>query len=49
MDKFSDWVIQPSGQHINLKDAIDLIVNFNEEINQIWFECSSIEDIKIKK
>ena len=33
MDKFHDWVIQPSDWRINLKDAIDLIVDFNEEIN----------------
>ena len=33
MDKFNDWVIQPSDQHINLKDTIDLILDFNEELN----------------
>ena len=59
MDKFNDWVIQPSDRRINLKDAIDLILDFNEELNQIWFECNSIEcnsiecnsieNIKIKK
>ena len=31
-DDFGDWVIQPSDQHINLKDSIDLILNFNETI-----------------
>ena len=31
-DDFGDWVIQPSDQHINLKDSIDLIRNFNETI-----------------
>ena len=30
MDKFNDWVIQPSDRRINLKDAIDLILDFNE-------------------
>ena len=30
-DDFGDWVIQPSEQRINLKDAIDLILNFNED------------------
>ena len=44
MDKFNDWVIQPSDRRINLKDAIDLILDFNEELNQIWFK-----NIKIKK
>ena len=33
MDKFNDWVIQPSDWRINLKDAIDLILDFNEELN----------------
>ena len=29
MDKLYDFLIQPSDKHINLKDAIDLILNFN--------------------
>ena len=33
MDKFNDWVFQPSDRCINLKDAIDLILDFNEELN----------------
>ena len=33
MDEFYDFLIQPSDQHINLKDTIDLILNFNEELN----------------
>ena len=33
MDEFNDWVIQPSDQHINLKDIIDLILEFNEELS----------------
>ena len=33
MDEFNDCVIQPSDQDINLKDAIDLILDFNEELN----------------
>ena len=33
MDEFNDWVIQPSDQQINLKDAIDLILDFSEELN----------------
>ena len=33
MDKFNDWVIQPSNQPINSKDSIDLILSFNEELN----------------
>ena len=32
MDDFNDWVIQPSNQRINLKDAIYLILHFNETI-----------------
>ena len=44
MDEFHDWVIQPSDRRINLKDIIDLILDFNEELNQIWFK-----NIKIKK
>ena len=32
MDKFNDWVIQPSDRRINLKDSIDLILDFNEEL-----------------
>ena len=31
MDDFNDWVIQPSDWHINLIDAIDLILNFNKD------------------
>ena len=38
MDEFNDWVIQPSDRRINLKDSIDLILDFNEELNQIWFK-----------
>ena len=33
MDEFNDWVIQASDQCINLKDAIDLFLDFNEELN----------------
>ena len=32
MDEFNDWVIQPSDRRINLKDAIDLILDSNETI-----------------
>ena len=32
-NEFNDWVIQPSDQRINLKDSIDLILDFNEELN----------------
>ena len=34
-DDFGDWVIQPSDQRINLIDAIDLILDFNEETIQL--------------
>ena len=30
-DDFSDWVIQTNGQRLNLIDAIDLLLDFNEE------------------
>ena len=33
MDNFNDWLIQPSDRRINLKDSIDLILDFNEELN----------------
>ena len=33
IDDFNDWVIQPSDRRINLKDAIDLVLDFNEELN----------------
>ena len=32
MDNFNDWVIQPSDQHIDLKDAINVILDFNETV-----------------
>ena len=32
MDEFNDWVIQPNSQRINLIDAINLILDFNETI-----------------
>ena len=31
MDDFNDWVIQPSDRRINLIDAINLILGFNED------------------
>ena len=32
-DKYDDWVIQPSNRRVNFKDAIDLTLDFNEELN----------------
>ena len=32
-DYSNEWVIQPNSQHINLKDAIDLVLDFNEKFN----------------
>ena len=32
-DELNDWVIQPNDRRINLKDCIDLILDFNEELN----------------
>ena len=43
MDEFYDFLIQPSDKCINSKDAIDLILDFNEKHNYIWFEHSSAE------
>ena len=34
-DDFGDWVIEPSDRRIDLKDAIGLILNFNEETIQL--------------
>ena len=33
MDEFNGWVIQPSDRCINSEDIIDLILDFNEELN----------------
>ena len=33
MDEFYDFLIQPSNQRINLRDTIDVILEFNEELN----------------
>ena len=33
MGEFNDWVIQPSNWCITLKESIDLILDFNEELN----------------
>ena len=47
MNDFNDWVIQPSDQRINLKDAIDPILDFNEDqLDLVW---APFENIKIKK
>ena len=32
MGEFSDWVIKPNSQHINLLDTTDLILNLNKTI-----------------
>ena len=46
--KEDEFVIQPQ-QRAYLKYTIDLILDFNEELNQVWFEHNSIKNIKIKK
>ena len=33
MREFYDWKIQPSDRCINLKDIIDLILDFNRELS----------------
>ena len=35
---FDDWVIESRDQRINLKDAIDLILDFNENKNEDEYE-----------
>ena len=43
MDDFNDWVILPSDRRINLIEAINLIVDFNEDqLDLVW---ASIEKI----
>ena len=34
MKSIDDWEIKSSDQHINSKDAIDLILDFNENKNE---------------
>ena len=36
-DEFNDFLIQPQ-KFSDLKHTITLILDFNEELNQIWFE-----------
>ena len=31
MDPFNNWVIQPSDRRMDLKNAIDLMLDFNED------------------
>ena len=38
MVEFNDQVIQPSDRRVNSKDSPDLILDFNEKFNQIWFK-----------
>ena len=44
MDPCDNFLIQLDNLHGDLKYTIGLILDFNEELNQIWFE-----NIKIKK
>ena len=49
MDDFNDWVIQPSDRCINLIDAINLILGFNEDqLDLVWMQFHW-KNIKIKK
>ena len=41
---FDDWVIESSDQHINLKDAIDLILGFNENKYDNEYENEDEDD-----
>ena len=36
--KFNNFLIRPYSQHTKLNESIDLILSFNEELNQIWFK-----------
>ena len=45
---FDDWEIESSDQHINLKDAIDLILDFNKNKNEDE-DDETIEQNEIKK
>ena len=37
MDNFNDWVIQPNDWRIDLIDAINLILKFNEDqLDLVW-------------
>ena len=49
MDEFSDWVIKPNSQRINLLDTIDLILNFNKtiQLDLVWMQFYRAS-IKIK-
>ena len=48
MDEFRNFAIQAQ-QRSDLKYTIDFVLDFNEKLNYIWFECNFIENIKIKK
>ena len=41
---FDDWVIESSNQRINLKDTIDLILDFNENKNEDEYENEDEDD-----
>ena len=42
MDDFNDWVIQPSDRRINLIDAINLIIDFNETVQSyLTWKCKN--------
>ena len=43
MDEFNNFLIQPQ-QRADLKYTVDLILDFNEELKQIWFELIKIKN-----
>ena len=45
---FDDWVIESSNQRINLKDTIDLILDFNENKNEDEYENKNEDEYKNK-
>ena len=44
MKSIDDWEIKSSDQHINSKDAIDLILDFNENKNEDEYENEDEDD-----
>ena len=48
MKSIDDWEIKSSDQHINSKDAIDLILDFNENKNEDEYENKNEDEYKNK-
>ena len=48
LKSIDDWEIKSSDQHINSKDAIDLILDFNENKNEDEYENKNEDEYKNK-